>query len=195
MYLFSFINIYEAPPLHQGLWWAPGLQTWMRLTEGLGLHQRLSNIFESCHLPSKEQKPNMQDSFKLSCSKLKQAVCGGEGRAGRMGASSVGYLRKFHGFPEHVWKHWHGWRFRCLCDRDVRFLWFKHRAHYERGGLWGIKNEETVQISECPPWRMLIGFLGSQEFVCRQETIVMYICYSACISCRIKLLPLVLLYF
>ena len=119
----------------------------------------------------------------------------GEGRAGRMGASSGGYLRKFHGFPEHVWKHWHGWRFRCLCDRDVRFLWFKHRAHYERGGLWGIKNEETVQISECPPWRMLIGFLGSQEFVCRQEMIVMYICYSACISCRIKLLPLVLLYF
>lgn len=80
MYLFSFINIYEAPPLHQGLWWAPGLQRWMRLTEGLGLHRWLSNIFESCHLPSKEQKPNMQYSFKLSCSKLKQAVCGGGGQ-------------------------------------------------------------------------------------------------------------------
>lgn len=75
-----------------------------------------------------------------------------------------------------------------FCDSDTKLI-------MKEGGLWGIKDEETVQISECPPWRMLIGFLGSQEFVCRQETIVMYICYSACILYRIKLLPLVLLYF
>ena len=120
----------------------------------------------------------------------------GEGREGRMGSSSVGYLRKFHGFPEHVWKHWHGWPFRCFCDRDARFLWFRHQAQLrESGGSEGSKMKRQFWISECHPWRMLIAFLRGQEFVCRQETLVMCICYSAYILCRIKLLPFVLLYF
>lgn len=53
--------------------------------------------------PSKEQKPNMQNSLKVSCSKLKGILCGGVRKGRAKGAFvPVGCLRKLYGSPEHI---------------------------------------------------------------------------------------------
>lgn len=77
----------------------------------------------------------------------------GEGGKGRKGLHPCGS-------PDHVWKHWPGWAFWCLYDRDARILGLYTKPIVRKKGSkeWKIKRFRTqslLQRESCyrVPWK------------------------------------------